>query len=251
MKSKLKYYFTANKNEEIYVINHTHERYEMVLYASGCGTTKIGGKLYEYSPGSIAVIPPNVSHDETHKTQSDIICLNFEYPEKLNLCGVFNMDFSDIVAEIDNEIKNRQAYFEDFLNLYMDKIIFKILRFTQPNKELGDPFSYAMNYIKENYTQNINFCELANSLGYNADYFRHAFKKKFLISPKNQLIDYRVRQSKKLLIETDMSVSDISSSCGFSNSSQYSLFFKKSTGLKPSEYRKAKKSPSVPHGNSR
>ena len=82
--------------------------------------------------------------------------------------------------------------------------------------------------------------ELAKSLGYNDDYFRHAFKKIFLTSPKNYLIDARIKQSKKLLTETDKNISDISYLCGFSSSSQFSSFFKKSVGCKPSEYRKSK-----------
>lgn len=241
MKSRLKYYFTVDRSTDNYIQNHFHNWYEMVCYTSGCGTTKIGDTLYKYSPGSIALIPPNVEHDETHKTQSDIICLSFEYSKSPNLCGVFTGDFSDIITEITNEIKNQQPYHEEFLTICIDRIVFKILRDMEPHKKSRNVFSYAINYIDENYAQNINMQELAESLGYNEDYFRHAFKKIFLVSPKNHLIYVRIEQSKKLLIETDMSISDISLTCGFSSSSQFSLFFKKRVGCKPTEYRKAKK----------
>lgn len=240
MKSELKYYFCFKRSTDDYVDKHAHSWYEMVCYTSGYGTTKIGDTLYIYQPGSIAIIPPNVPHDETHEAQSNVICLSFEYFENPNLCGVFTEDFSDILTDIVHEIKNQQPYFEEFLNICIDRIIFKILRNKGPAKKSRNAFSYAINYIDENYAQNINMQELAKSLGYNDDYFRHAFKKIFLTSPKNYLIDARIKQSKKLLAETDMSISDISFSCGFSSSSQFSLFFKKIVGCKPTEYRKAK-----------
>ena len=47
--------------------------------------------------------------------------------------------------------------------------------------------------------------------------------------------------NQKLLTETDKNISDISYLCGFSSSSQFSSFFKKSVGCKPSEYRKSNK----------
>ena len=47
--------------------------------------------------------------------------------------------------------------------------------------------------------------------------------------------------AKKMMIETDKSISDIAINCGFSNSSYFAERFLESEGISPSNYRKVHK----------
>lgn len=63
------------------------------------------------------------------------------------------------------------------------------------------------------------------------------FKKNIGQSPMEYLIKYRLNQSKKLLLETDMTITDICQQCGFSDSAYFGKVFRRSFGITPGEYR--------------
>ena len=47
-----------------YVLPQTHEGIEIVYYIKGRGITTIDGRAFAFDSGYVAVIPPNVIHDE-------------------------------------------------------------------------------------------------------------------------------------------------------------------------------------------
>ena len=71
----------------------------------------------------------------------------------------------------------------------------------------------------------------------NKYYLSHAFKREYGISPINDMISLRIRESKYLLAETDLSMSQIAQLLGFSSLSYFSQVFRKTQGLSPMEYR--------------
>jgi AraC-like DNA-binding protein len=56
------------------------------------------------------------------------------------------------------------------------------------------------------------------------------------------LIFYRVSAAKELLASTDIPITDISESCGFSTPSYFSEMFLRCEGINPREYRKKMRS---------
>ena len=53
------------------------------------------------------------------------------------------------------------------------------------------------------------------------------------------MIACRIREGKRLLAETDHSLSQIAAVLGFSSSSYFSQSFRNAEGIRPTEYRKA------------
>lgn len=80
--------------------------------------------------------------------------------------------------------------------------------------------------------------EAADFFGFNPDYFRRVFKKRFGVSfsdfYKRLMMDY----AKLLLLSGHYKVSEISDLLGFSSSDYFTRVFKKITGHVPSEFRK-------------
>jgi transcriptional regulator GlxA family with amidase domain len=66
----------------------------------------------------------------------------------------------------------------------------------------------------------------------------HTFKSEYGVSPINYLITCRIREGKRLLTETDLSLSQIAAVLGFSSSSYFSQSFRNAEGVSPTEYRK-------------
>jgi two-component system response regulator YesN len=72
----------------------------------------------------------------------------------------------------------------------------------------------------------------------NPDYLTRVFKKQTGLSISDYLQQQRIEYAKKLLVETNSSVSEVALAAGYSNFSYFSTIFKKSTELNPMEFRK-------------
>ena len=55
-----------------YVNLHTHSTYELLYYYRGEGSLHCGSSLFAYTSGSVVVIPPSVTHDEIHRTATNV-----------------------------------------------------------------------------------------------------------------------------------------------------------------------------------
>jgi AraC-like DNA-binding protein/ligand-binding sensor protein len=95
----------------------------------------------------------------------------------------------------------------------------------------------AERYIRENYTRKISLQEIAKVSGLSAPYFSTIFREEIGENLSAYLNRLRVERAGRLLTETDMSLSDISGSCGFEDQSWFSKIFKTYTGMSPGKYR--------------
>ena len=98
----------------------------------------------------------------------------------------------------------------------------------------------AVRYLEANYTDpNIQNAVLASECKISEVYFRKLFTQSFRVSPRQYLIDLRIRKAEQLLTEGTMKTVDIAEACGFSGAYHFSRLFKRYTGKTPSAYRSA------------
>ena len=79
--------------------------------------------------------------------------------------------------------------------------------------------------------------QLAEDAHMNKYYLSHAFKREYGTSPINYMITKRIEESKYLLAETDLSMSQIAQLLGFSSLSYFSQVFRRTQAVTPMEYR--------------
>jgi len=105
----------------------------------------------------------------------------------------------------------------------------------------GIPHALAMRkaetYIRENLTRKINLREIANVAGLSAPYFSTIFKEEMGENLSKYINRLRVEKASKMLLETNFSLSEISSACCFQDQSWFSKIFKSFTGISPGKYR--------------
>lgn len=92
--------------------------------------------------------------------------------------------------------------------------------------------------IDINYSKNITLDSLAEITHINKFYLAHSFTECIGQSPINYLADRRIEACKELLTTSDLSVTQIASSAGFSSQSYFSQIFNKKVGMSPRQYRK-------------
>lgn len=93
-------------------------------------------------------------------------------------------------------------------------------------------------YMEKNYDQDLKVESFAKMFNYNSNYLGKIFRKEMGDSFNNILDTIRIVNAKRLLLETDMKVYQISEQVGYGNIDYFYLKFKKYVGISPKEYKK-------------
>lgn len=96
---------------------------------------------------------------------------------------------------------------------------------------------HALRYMADNYSQPLTLGQVAESVGLTENYFSSLFHKTVGISFREHLARIRIEESKRLLLSTDVSLTDIAVSMGFTDQSHYCKVFKRMVGMTPGQYR--------------
>ena len=78
---------------------------------------------------------------------------------------------------------------------------------------------------------------IAAELDVSEVYFRRLFREEFHTTPKQYILDLRIRKARQLLAEGHLPVNEIAEACGFSSVYHFSRAFRQAAGLSPTEYR--------------
>ncbi|RPA65083.1 AraC family transcriptional regulator [Aerococcus agrisoli] len=93
-------------------------------------------------------------------------------------------------------------------------------------------------YLKDNYAKNIQLDQLAETFDISKYYLIQQFRQLTGYTPIEYLIQIRIHEAQRLLVETDLPISDICVQVGFRTQSYFSKVFKRITDYKPLAYRK-------------
>lgn len=94
-----------------------------------------------------------------------------------------------------------------------------------------------VNYFSENYDKNINIADICRDFGISLSSFNKLMIKRFGVSPRQYLINFRMSKAKELLKNTDNSVESVARFVGYEYCGHFCNEFKKKVGLTPLEYR--------------
>jgi AraC family transcriptional regulator len=92
-------------------------------------------------------------------------------------------------------------------------------------------------WMAEHMAEDFNLDQLAVQAGVSKFYFIRLFKNAMGVSPSRYLLTLRMDEARRLLRETKRSVVDIALDVGYANPSHFARFFRRETGLSPSDYR--------------
>ncbi|EFI72242.1 MULTISPECIES: AraC family transcriptional regulator [Segatella] len=92
-------------------------------------------------------------------------------------------------------------------------------------------------YIANHYTEDLRLALLADMAGMAPSAFSRFFKAHTGTTLSDYIIDMRLSKSSRLLLDTNKSVNEICTECGFNNLSNFNRIFKKKKNCSPSEFR--------------
>lgn len=79
---------------------------------------------------------------------------------------------------------------------------------------------------------------MAEQLHISPGHLQLLYKQQFGISCMNDVIDFRLRKAKDLLVYTEQSIAEIAEQCGYKNTEHFCRQFHKNIGLTPGKFRK-------------
>lgn len=98
-------------------------------------------------------------------------------------------------------------------------------------------YQMALEYIANNYSYNLKIQDIADYIGVDRTYLYKIFIREGHTSPKQYLLQYRIRAAAKLLQNKDYTVTEIAYSCGFRDSASFCSHFRQQIGMTPRQYR--------------
>lgn len=93
------------------------------------------------------------------------------------------------------------------------------------------------NFIAQNYSSEIRLNTLADIAGMSDSAFSRFFKSQTGSNISDYIIDLRLNNAIRQLLDAKTGIAEIGYSCGFNNLSNFNRIFKKKKGCSPSEYR--------------
>ena len=245
---------------------HTHEFAEFSYTFSGSAVHIINGKSYEVKRGTVIYIPIGCTHDIECTSPSSLVEI-FVKPEMST--NIFSMikkennisdeDFrekctpyflsmfkcddrnrvesiiQDMLLEYNYQVMNYQNVLHNYLHILITLMMRNRLVASQSSKVI--PVD-VMDYIDTHYARQLKVEELAIRSFYSTKYFSHIFKKSTGVSLTDYIAKKRIDEGCRLLIETDMTIDEISKKLGWENNTQFYNNFKKYCGVTPHTYKK-------------
>jgi AraC-like DNA-binding protein/mannose-6-phosphate isomerase-like protein (cupin superfamily) len=96
----------------------------------------------------------------------------------------------------------------------------------------------VIEWLREHLDENVSVCDMADVAGLSPSYFRRWFHREVGSSPRHYVTQLLVERSKRLLAETDRSITVIAMDLGFSTSAYFTAVFHRETGITPTEFRR-------------
>lgn len=107
-------------------------------------------------------------------------------------------------------------------------------------QETLERLNKIFDYVENHYQEDITIENIAKFIGYNPHYFTRFFKKNIGQTFIQFLTEYRLNQAKFILVNENISMTEVSEKSGFSSVKTFHHVFKKSVGQSPLQYRKNK-----------
>ena len=240
-------YFLVEKGENFDYPAHMHHCFEFLSVLDGEMCVEVDDLQYTLGVGDALLIFPNQIHSMHTPTESrHILCL-FS-PKLVNAYT----EKTSAQIPVDNLFRPDKFYIDKLAGFTEKRGIFEtkgllyslcgcfdehaVLResVVGSNILLYDIFKF----IEHNFNSECTLAALARSTGYDYSYLSRYFRQTVGISYSEYVIQYKISRACYLLQNSEATILDISSDCGFNSLRSFNRNFRLQLGIPPAEYRR-------------
>lgn len=253
---------------------HLHLDYEIAYIMNGhLDLIYDEGEVYHLSPGDFMCINPYQIHEFKSDDNVRMLFLQFNpscfksfFPQIQNMefeypiisAPIVDADYDVDTLSSYKSAKNclfelalsnmeQKQYWELKCNSLLSMFFYEIMCLAPHRNVSNTETSYAHNkatrmrhiadYIEEHLEDKILLTDIAEYEHLTMSYLSHFFKDNFRMSFQDYVTKLRCERARNLMLTTDLSLLDISLSCGFSDPKYFKSGFIKQYGSTPKEYR--------------
>lgn len=246
---------------------HVHPFHEIFYLSSGECTSFIDHNIYKFGKGDLVIVPGGCLHKTvyTGKGIHERIVISFrqeitdwikeqigaEYLKNCMVPGVINIPekrrnyVDSLLDKLMFENDTPDILSTAFIKAGLVELLLFIIRCKEYEdnviKEIdvdNRKIQEVATYIFEHYTENILLEDVADKFDMSKSFLSKRFKTATGFGFKEYIINLRIQNACRLLLETDKSITDIAFECGFNDSNYFGDSFRKIKGISPRKYRK-------------
>lgn len=242
---------------------HWHKSIEIFFVLSGKLKITTDAETYYLSEEDIVLINSNQLH-EIQSSESIVIILQIKlsyFKEWLSESAYFRcnstisynkseyLEMKRLLARLVNVNYNHSGY-NDLLTISLAyNLLHELIRNFRGNDEKSvdnnsknlKRLRNIIQYLNDNYMENITLNSIAEREFLSASYLSHFFEKNMKVSLFTYLTEIRLNHAVNDLQTTNLTIEQIAANNGFANSRYFVSSFKKQFGMLPKDYRKSQK----------
>lgn len=188
-----------------------------------------------------------INPNELERPRDDVAPPHVQFRQRVDLIDPFLHRILQAVAEdIETPGPGDRVYRHTLSLLLVTRLVRCASNLSQPPKPAytkgGLPswrLKRALEMLDGGIADAPSLAELARHVSLHPTSFCRAFKQSTGVSPHRYLLERRVAHAKEMMADHKMTLTQIALDCGFSSSSQFSVIFRRVTGLSPSTYRRS------------
>ena len=159
-----------------------------------------------------------------------------------------NIEFFDddqsikqLIDKMYDEQERSQPGYVEILRSYLIALIITTMRKISQSSTTDDIILKIHDIIERSPISPPTLDKIGHELGYSQYYLSAKFKKLTGIGYRDYITKRKIQESKRLLANTDKTISDIAELVGYKDMNSFYLAFKKINGVSPAIYRKGLK----------
>lgn len=242
---------------------HCHDCFEIEFILSGTGSHLFNGLSYVLTDGVILLLTPVDFHQVI--PIDNLQLYNIMFPEHLItselLTHLWSIDsrqrtfplsplerekvltlFNLLLLELQGINSYKKEYIKDLLECIFIVILQHAERRAPPViPQFDEPVQRALSYLHSHFRQNPSLSEIAAIAQYTPNYFCSIFRKNTGKTYNHYLNDLKLDFAKQLLLSSNLSVTEICYTSGFTSLSHFLRLFKATYQISPQTMRTSRK----------
>ncbi len=240
--------YNVNVYDDVNFDLHFHKNYEVIYVISGKALCSVNGKTKTIKEGEFALCLSNEIHSIKSLGESKIwigvFSVDFikEFARHQN--GKSGLDFSFTCSESNQQYLLTNLIKDELSDIFVIKSCLYALcseylrQIPLESVEKKSSITGAIvEHVEKNYKSPITLASVSQALGYDYYYFSKIFRRLFSMNFNEYLNIYRFNEACALLVDSDLSVTEISYESGFQSVRSFNNTFKRYAGVSPSEWR--------------
>ncbi|MDP4133743.1 MAG: AraC family transcriptional regulator [Bacillota bacterium] len=236
---------------------HGRADYHILYIKQGYCYVKLDGQLKKAGEGSIVLFRPGQVQEYSFYAKDNSVSFYIHFSgkdcesilERLNFGNDSilyigrNKLYEETFLRMTREYHLKQYMYNFFCSSMLLELLCIISRSLESRRnnvtfQNEQRINEACRIIYENYNKNISVNNLAAMSFLSVSRFSHLFEKITGFPPITFMANIRIEKAREMLLLSDMTISEIALTTGYSNQNYFCRIFKKKIGYSPTEYRR-------------